>query len=184
MRIQTRGAQAIMLLAPLLCLGPGAVQSASPSPSATAGGDVCRVGARVTDRRNASGTVVEAKGSDCRVKLDDGSLRYYLAWMLKPAGSNAAGADPATGGGALAKGRYDCWAAAGVAGTMKLEIRSDSTYAGNGKAGSYAYDATTRKIVFQSGPWGGFFGGRLGNGKIGISSRRGGSYNTVCDLKS
>lgn len=67
------------------------------------GDGACRMGARVTDRENRSGIVVETKGSDCRVKLDDGSTRYYLAWMLKPGG----GATQAADSGALTKGRAD-----------------------------------------------------------------------------
>lgn len=85
--------------------------------------------------------------------------------------------------GALASGRYECWAAGGVAGALNLEIKSDATYAGNGKTGVYAYDPQTRNISFQSGPWAGFYGKRLEPGKIGISSRPGGFYSTSCDLK-
>lgn len=152
----------------------------SPTKVAPSQGDEpCRIGARVTDRENRSGAVVEANGPDCRVKLDSGTTRYYLAWMLKPEGAAPAAVD----GGALTRGRYACWAAAGVAGTLNLEIKSDSTYAGNGKTGAYTYDRQTRKIAFQSGPWEGFHGARLESGKIGISSRPGGFYNTTCDLK-
>lgn len=97
--------------------------------------------------------------------------------------SPAKGAVQVSEGGALARGRYECWAAAGVAGTLNLEIKGDTTYAGNGKAGDLTYDPQTGKISFQSGPWAGFYGKRLGSGKIGISSRPGGSYNTSCDLK-
>ncbi|KAF0112967.1 MAG: hypothetical protein FD149_2273, partial [Rhodospirillaceae bacterium] len=43
-------------------------------------------------------------------------------------------------------GSYDCWAAAGVAGSLNLEITSGSTYAGKGKSGSYAYDPRTLAI--------------------------------------
>ncbi|KAF0112968.1 MAG: hypothetical protein FD149_2274 [Rhodospirillaceae bacterium] len=65
---------------------------AQPAPSSTAdppkltpvskGDGACQTGARVTDRERRNGVVVEANGSDCRVKLDDGTIRYYLAWML------------------------------------------------------------------------------------------------------
>ena len=83
----------------------------------------------------------------------------------------------------MAMGSYDYWAAAGVAGSLNLEITSGSTYAGKGKSGRYTYDPRTHKISFQSGPWAGSYGERLEPGKIGISSRPGGFYNTTCDLK-
>lgn len=175
-RIRDAAILSVSILAPALGLAPHAL-AATPGAK---GQEVCKLGARVTDRSNRSGIVVEAKGNDCRVKLDDGSTRYYLQWMLK---SGSPGAQ-SHADGPLAKGRYECWAAAGIAGTLRLEIRGDTSYAGNGKSGNYTYDARTRKISFQSGPWAGFYGGRLGSGKIGISSRPGGSYNTVCDLKS
>lgn len=160
------------------------IASPRAAPNVAKGDSVCQVGARVTDRQNRSGVVADAKGSDCYVKLDgstDAKPGYYLAWMLKPEGAGKQVA--AAGGNELARGRYDCWAAAGVAGTLKLEITGNSTYSGNGKTGSYAYDAKTQKIIFSSGPWAGFFGARFAAGKIGISSRPGGFYGTTCDLK-
>lgn len=148
--------------------------------SANAQSGACQMGAKVTDRQNRSGVVVEAKGSDCRVKLEDGTTHYYLAWMLSPAGAAAKkGADRG-----LTAGSYQCTAAGSIAGTLKLVIRSQTEYADrNGKTGSYAYSANANEIVFQSGPWAGNFGKKLGTRKIGISSRRGGFSNTVCDLK-
>ena len=66
---------------------------AQPAPSSAAnppklipvskGDGACQTGARVTDRERRNGVVVEANGSDCRVKLDDGTIRDSLAWMLK-----------------------------------------------------------------------------------------------------
>jgi hypothetical protein len=66
----------------------------------------------------------------------------------------------------------------------RLVIKSASQYAdASGKTGNYSYDPATRKIVFQSGPWAGSYGEKLGSGKIGVSSRPGGYYGTTCDLK-
>jgi hypothetical protein len=157
----------------------GVSPAAAPGKSADSG--ACRAGARVTDRQNRSGVVIEAKGADCRVKLDDGSVRNYLGWMLQAEGGRGA---PAAGGSGLAAGSYSCSAAGGVAGTLTLVIKSASEYADrNGKTGSYAFDPKTLKIVFNSGPWAGHYGERLAPGKIGIASRPGGTYGTVCDLK-
>jgi hypothetical protein len=153
---------------------------AAAAPAATGSG-ACQLGARVTDRQKRSGTVVEARGADCRVRLADGSVTYYLAWMLSPEGS-----DPAPGAGvaSLTKGIYACTAAGGIAGTLQLVIKSDSEYADrNGKTGEYRHDPKTHKIEFRSGPWEGFYGGVLGPRKIGLASRPGGYYATVCDLK-
>ncbi len=156
-----------------------------PLPAAAApaakGSGACQLGARVIDRQNRGGTVVEARGADCRVQLADGSVKYYLAWMLSPEGS-----DPAPGAGvdSLTRGTYACTAAGGIAGTLQLVINSDSQYADrNGKTGEYRHDPKTHKIEFRSGPWEGYYGGVLGPRKIGLSSRPGGYYGTVCDLK-
>jgi hypothetical protein len=101
--------------------------------------------------------------------------------MLSPESSGAA---QTASSGALIAGSYNCWAAAGVAGTLQLVIKSASQYADqDGKNGDYTYDPQTRKIAFQSGPWTGYYGENMGPGKIGIASRPGGYYGTVCDLK-
>ena len=139
---------------------------------------------RVVDREGRAGTVVEAMsgGSDCRVKLDDGSSRVFLTWMLAGAGSNAPGSVDAGAASGLDVGSYDC--AAGPAGTLKLVIRSAAEYADrNGASGRYSYDAASAKIVFESGPWAGNYGARLGPGKIGVSSRPGAFYYATCDRK-
>lgn len=146
-----------------------------------AGQGACKLGAQVIDRRNQSGVVVEAKGSDCRVRHADGSVHYYLAWMLSPAAVEGA---RSKGSGGLSVGSYHCVAAAGVAGTLRLVIRSMTQYADrNGTTGRYSFDPQTRKIVFESGPWAGYYGAQLGPGKIGLSSRPGNYYGTSCDLK-
>ncbi|MBI3147692.1 MAG: hypothetical protein HYZ17_04190 [Betaproteobacteria bacterium] len=81
-------------------------------------------------------------------------------------------------------GTYHCVAAGGVAGTLQIVIKSASRYADRkGKTGEYTYDAKSGEIRFPSGPWEGFYGAQLRAGKIGIASRPGGSYNTICDLK-
>ncbi|MBI1890516.1 MAG: hypothetical protein HYS18_07720 [Burkholderiales bacterium] len=87
-------------------------------------------------------------------------------------------------GGPLTLGNYQCTAAGGIAGKLKIKITGSSQYAdGNGKPGSYMYDPKSNLIEFKSGPWAGNFGKKLGPRKIGITSRRGGSANTICDLK-
>ncbi len=159
----------------LTCASPQSVAAAAAQSGA------CHMGARVVDRSNRKGVVIEAKGSDCRVKLDDGTSRFYLAWMLE---DDTPGAKKASSTGGLKAGSYNCVAANGVAGTLKVVIKNMSEYTSSGgKVGKYAYDPATDEVVFESGAWSGFFGKKLGPAKIGISSRRGGFYNTVCDLK-
>jgi hypothetical protein len=146
---------------------------------AAAQSGACQMGARVIDREKRNGTVVEAKGSDCRVKLEDGTVKYYLAWMLEPAGSETKDKGP------VLKGSYTCVAGGGAAGTLRLVIKSDTEYADrNGKTGTYEFDAKTGRFVFKTGAWEGFYGKLLGPRKIGITSRPGGSANTICDLKT
>lgn len=98
------------------------------------------------------------------------------------AAATAAVAAQVGGTSALETGDYDC--AAGPAGTLKLAIRSASEYADrNGAVGRYRYDAGSAKIVFESGPWAGNYGARLGPGKIGVSSRPDGFYYATCDRR-
>lgn len=53
----------------------------------------------------------------------------------------------------------------------------------HGKTGESRHDPKTHKIEFRSGPLEGYYGGVLGPRKIGLASRPGGYYGTVCDLK-
>ena len=53
----------------------------------------------------------------------------------------------------------------------------------HGKTGESRHDPKTHKIEFRSGPWEGYYGGVLGPRRIGLASRSGGHYGTVCDLK-
>jgi hypothetical protein len=142
----------------------------------------CVMGAQVTDRKGRTGTVVKMDGKNsCHVQFAGGGKpELYLQWQLTPAGKTR---EQLAGSGALPKGNYSCWAAGGIAGTMKLTISGTSSYAGNGKGGSYRYDEASQKIEFTSGPWGGMYGKRLAPSKIGVSSRPGGPWMTTCDLK-
>lgn len=142
----------------------------------------CVMGAQVTDRNGKTGTVVKMDGKNsCYVQLPgEAKPHYYMQWMLTPAGKTR---EQVAGSGALTKGTYSCWAAGGIAGTMKLTISGGSSYAGNGKGGSYQYEEASQKIQFTSGPYGGMYGKRLAPTKIGISSKPGGPWMTTCDLK-
>lgn len=160
-------------LLPLLLLFTGAAHAAD---------SVCTPGARVTDRQNRSGTVIEAQKSDCKVKLDDGTERYYISWMLSAAGG--ARAKKGDAGGTLPVGSYHCVASGGIAGTLQLNIVDGTQYSDrNGKKGDYAFDPGSSKISFKSGSWSGYYGKLLGSGRIGIASRDNGYYGTTCDLK-
>jgi hypothetical protein len=161
----------------------------------------CQVGARVIDRQDRTGTVTEANGSDCRVKLDSGESRFYLAWMLSAASSQKAGAagssstsksaapakttaSATNSGKGLTAGNYECWAAGGVAGTMRLAIRNATTYASSeGTTGKYTFDPATGKFTFDTGPWAGYFGRKFDDKQFGVSSREGNYYGTTCNLK-
>lgn len=169
---------------PIAGVGATDDRSADASTGSEVGQDAgtgnCRVGGRVTDRENRSGVVVRADGASCHVRIDGSATEeYYLQWMLRPAGQAA----EAGRGEALETGNYTCWTANGVAGTLRLVIRNESQYAdGDGNPGNYTFDAASGVIRWTSGPWGGFYGTKLGRGKIGISSRPGGFSNTTCDL--
>lgn len=85
--------------------------------SATA--NVCNPGARVTDRQSRSGTVIEAQKSDCKVRLDDGTERHYLAWMLSAAAMEGQKKQD-TGSAGPKPGIYHCVAGGGMAGILPL----------------------------------------------------------------
>ena len=83
---------------------PSSAVNPPKSTPVSKGDGACQTGARVTDREHQNGVVVEANGSDCRVKLDDGTIRDSLAWMLKsgdtaPQESNGDGKLRLLGGG-------------------------------------------------------------------------------------
>ena len=147
----------------------------------------CKLGDRVTDRQNRTGTVseIQSNGTYCYVDLDSGEKRqYYIAWMLKSAG---AAAQAAQGMASVRPGRYECWMRAG--GNMNymgmdVNIRDASNYTDKGgAAGSYSYDPGSNVITFRSGPQSGSYAKLLEPGKIGISSQQTTIFNVVCDLK-
>jgi len=87
-------------------------------------------------------------------------------------------------GGAITPGTYQCVAAGGIAGQFKMAIKNGKQYVNSaGKSGNYSYDAGTSQIVFETGPLEGMYGRRISASKIGLTSRKGGPANTVCDLK-
>jgi hypothetical protein len=67
---------------------------------------------------------------------------------------------------------------------MDVVIRDGTNYTDKGgKAGTYAYDAATQRITFRTGPQQGTYSKYMSAGKIGLSSREGGAFNVVCNLK-
>ncbi|MGZ8231770.1 MAG: hypothetical protein ACXWUS_19245, partial [Burkholderiales bacterium] len=68
----------------------------------------CVVGAKVADRQNKTGTVLQTQGGMCRLKMDEsGTEKSYLFWMLRPAGTSAAPTDK------LVSGTYPCYSLSG-----------------------------------------------------------------------
>jgi hypothetical protein len=136
----------------------------------------CKPGAKVTDRGGKSGSVTGVKNGMCVVKLDDGTERNYLHWMLSPAGATKGA--PAAG---LPPGNYAC--SAPGAGTFPIVIRDGGRYSDRaGKSGEFALQAGN-EIVFRSGSLAGNYSRVLGAGKFGLSSAKGKSFYTVCNLK-
>jgi len=144
----------------------------------------CTVGDRVQDRSNEIGTVVsvQSNGIYCHVDLDSGKKNeYYIYWMLKRAGQPAV--NPSTVA-SISPGRYECYASSGYL-FMDVVIRDGANYTDkNGTAGTYAYDATTQRITYRTGPQQGTYSKYMSAGKIGLASREGGAFNVVCNLKN
>lgn len=98
---------------------------------------------------------------------------------LAPAAASAQGAP---NGGAPAAGSYQCYG--GAAGNMRLSFTGPGRYANDkGKTGAYTSGEGGR-ITFTSGPWAGFYGRVLPNGKVGLSSKPDTkSYYMLCERK-
>ncbi len=136
----------------------------------------CVSGKRVTHRNGKSGTVTAFKNGSCVVRYDDGTESSYLHWMLSPEGS--AKASPA---GGLSPGNYVCSATG--AGTFPITVRDGGRYTDRaGKSGDFKLQGN-KEIVFKSGSLAGQYSELLGPGKFGLSSARGKSFYTVCNLK-
>jgi hypothetical protein len=145
---------------------------------------VCRIGAQVTNRQGVTGVVVEAPDpTGCRVRYPDGSTRYSLTWMLAAAGGAKPGASggpaPTGGSGGAPSGSYQCYG--GQAGNMTLTFKGGQYANAQGKTGAYSMGAGGR-LAFTSGPWAGFHGRVLPDGKVGLSSKPDTTtYYMVCE---
>jgi hypothetical protein len=134
----------------------------------------CVVGSKVEDRENLTGTIVTVERGTCRVKLDQGGkVVPYQFWMLHAAGGSRETDDK------LVVGKYDCWVGGSGAGT--LTINSMTSYESEGKSGKFHVEATTRKIVFETGPFSRYHAKLLNGPKIGLNLNGGSFYNMTCD---
>lgn len=197
--------RALALILAVGLVGGGMMAAPAAGQLSPQGTGNCRVGLTVTDRNGKTGTVETATGNSCWVRFADGSKDYYQQWMLKPAGrgtgaparaaagsSAAAASGGARGGGSIRAGNYHCTSSvsaggAGVqatAGNMRLVFRGGGQYANHqGKSGAYTVSGSGA-IAFTSGPWSGFYGQVLPDGKIGLSSRPNGRpYYMVCERR-
>lgn len=138
----------------------------------------CKAGARVQDRKDRQGVVTGVSNGMCKVKFEgEAKESSLLHWMLRPAGESKVTADK------LVNGVYKCYHSGGYS-FIDIHIDGPTTYRDkNGKAGKYRLDASTGKIVFESGslkP----ASAKLFNGpKIGLNMSGQNVYNTTCGMK-
>lgn len=79
-------------------------------------------------------------------------------------------------GGDPASGMYQCFSFGGAGGAMKIEILGAGRYANEqGTAGDYDLDGNGN-MVFVSGPWEGYFGRALDDGKLGLTHDLSGNF--------
>ena len=160
--------------------GAAPVTAAGVDPSVLVGvvsSDRCRSGAAVVDRQQRSGSVLGEANGMCKVRLADGEVRSYLAWMLAASGAAAGGATD------LAPGSYTC--SADGAGIFRVEIRDGGNYVNSsGGRGRYAFDAATSMIKFSSGSLSGYHSKLLGSGSFGLSEDSTTMFYTVCNLQN
>ncbi|HWS25355.1 MAG TPA: hypothetical protein VN259_02155 [Xanthomonadales bacterium] len=154
---------------------PAPLASPPPPAQGTASTDRCLQGAQVSDRNQRAGVIEGENNGMCVVRLSDGSVRNYLAWMLSPAG-----AAPDTTGGGLSPGRYVC--STQGAGTFEVQILDASTYADRaGTRGRYAVNG--EELEFQTGSLVDYYSRLLGKDKFGLSTEPVRTFYVVCDRK-
>jgi hypothetical protein len=138
----------------------------------------CVIGTKVMDRDDQAGTVVSSANSMCRVRFDiSGKEVSYLFWMLRPAGASRVTDDT------LVPGTYKCYGSAGYL-FMDIHIGGPKTYRDkHGTVGEYRLDASSGKIVFESGPFVKATAQLLAGPKIGLNMNGGTFYATTCGLR-
>jgi len=157
------------------------VQQASAQPAGPGGvfksPDQCKVGTRVTDKDNKTGTITGIDGymSLCQVKLDNGTQNYYLFWMLRTAGTSAETNDN------LVPGTYECYASGNYT-FMDISITGPNSYSSAGAAGRF-HVTPARDIVFENGPLSKYHAHLKDGPSIGLNSNGDSFYGTTCDLK-
>ena len=174
------------ITAPLATLAAGlALAVLLPHHALADGGyKACRVGDRVTNREGVSGTVIDiqSEGIYCHVDLDDGKKRvYHIFWMLHAADRPLV--DPLQVASVL-PGRYPCHAGTPTQYTFAdIIVKSASVYTDNkGVAGTYSYVPETQLITFKSGSFAGSYAKYLEGHRIGLATKPGNFFATVCGL--
>ena len=133
----------------------------------------CVLGLKVADRENLTGKVLSVDSSKCYVQMDaTGKKTVYLFWMLHAAGASAETDDK------LILGKYECWVGSNMTGGMV--ITSPATYSRDGKPGKFHVESS-RKIVFESGPFSSYNAKLLPGPRIGLNLSGGTFYNMTCD---
>ena len=153
---------------PVSAQGPGGVFKSA---------DQCKVGTRVMDKENKSGTIVgiDRYMSLCQVKLDGGTENYYLFWMLRTAGTSAETNDK------LVPGTYQCYASGNYT-FMDVSITGTNSYSSAGASGRF-HVTPSRDIIFENGPLSKDRAHLLEGPSIGLNTNGGTFYGTTCDLK-
>ncbi|MBX3563320.1 MAG: hypothetical protein KF730_01970 [Sphingomonas sp.] len=173
---------------PLACVAAVLIAGCASAPAEAQSLSSCSVGQRVKSPAGPA-TVVSVQGSSCTVRVDGRSYNdVYAAFMLEALGGpprtaaqpRAAAPVAAAPGGNPKPGVYQC--VGGPAGNLKLRFFTGGGYANEqGARGRYA-PGKNGQIKFVTGPWEGYYGKVLANGRIGLTSVEGGSfYNMTCD---
>lgn len=179
-----RGAAALALI--LTAGGLAAPSSDARAQQSPQRLESCRVGQRVIMPGGYPGTVSAVYGTGgCTVRDDARGLESsWAAFMLAPAPGTAAARAPQRqqGGGAPAAGNYQCFG--GTAGNLRLTFGPGNTYANaQGSRGRYSL-RPSGQMQFDTGPWAGFYGRSLGNGRVGLTSTPDGTfYQMTCDRR-
>lgn len=142
----------------------------------------CVVGAKVTDRKDQTGTITKADGTMCQVTLDgSGEQKHYLFWMLRPAGTSKVTTDK------LVNGTYPCYSLSGNTRNylyMDVVIDGAESYRDKkGNKGRYKLDTATGKIVFESGPLAKANAKLMAGPTIGLNMDGDRFFNVTCNLK-
>jgi hypothetical protein len=140
----------------------------------------CVAGKRVANNSGDKGKILRiSQGTMCVVLLDStGKEQSSIFWMLRAEGASSETNDK------LVPGTYACYEGMPNHYTFDdLKILSATAYEWAGQRGKFHVDATSRKIVYETGPLAKYTSKLLAGPAVGLNTDGGTFFGTHCDLQ-